>query len=437
LEKRSRSRELPDWLDNTTSRINWQQYLFSPPGAGSPFSSRNDTWNLNRGTAPRGQQITVDEIHPLFTEHESGKDVAYNPEQRFIGDLGGPFQSTRWGVFSDSYPQSISLIKTMGDTKGESYYTGPIWAINPLTVGIPSPSGSDLNTLGATAIARCKPTNPVANVGTALGELFREGLPSLAGVQSWKERANAAKGSAGEFLNYQFGWVPLANDVRNVAYAAANADSILSQYERNAGKIVRRRYEFPVEETETTTFISQTSGALPSFDSVWLHDPSVPVPKLYATTRTYRKVWFSGAFTYYLPTGYGSRIGLIDAAAKAGPLLGLELTPDVVWNLTPWSWAIDWFSNAGDVISNLSDWATDGLVLRWGYIMEHVVQSVTYALDGKSDFGKGGSYSSPVTAFYELKRREKANPFGFGLDWNGLSPRQLAISVALGITRAF
>jgi len=34
------------------------------------------------------------------------------------------------------------------------------------------------------------------------------------------------------------------------------------------------------------------------------------------------------------------------------------------------------------------------------------------------------------------KSRFPANPFGFGVGWEGLSPTQLAITAALGITRA-
>jgi hypothetical protein len=92
----------------------------------------------------------------------------------------------------------------------------------------------------------------------------------------------------------------------------------------------------------------------------------------------------------------------------------------------------------GDIVSNLSDWATDGLVMRYGYIMEHRFMEITYSLDRPTRLKPAGSYlASPVTFVYETKRREKASPFGFGLSWNGMSPRQLAIAAALGITRVF
>jgi hypothetical protein len=254
----------------------------------------------------------------------------------------------------------------------------------------------------------------------------------------WKERTHLAKKAGDEYLNHQFGWLPLVSDVKDVAYAAANSHKILSSYEANAGKVVRRGYEFPVERSKSMTLIQSSDGIpfLPEIPSVII-DSSKPQPKLYKTTETFRRVWFSGAFTYHLPIGYKSRNGMVRAAAKAGPLLGLELTPDVMWNLAPWTWAIDWFSNAGDVVSNLSDWATDGLVMKYGYIMEHCSTKVTYALDRNSRYKARGSYPAIVTVLVETKRRQRATPFGFGLTWNGLSPRQLAIAAALGITRVF
>jgi hypothetical protein len=106
--------------------------------------------------------------------------------------------------------------------------------------------------------------------------------------------------------------------------------------------------------------------------------------------------------------------------------------------LTPWSWAIDWFSNAGDVVSNLSDWATDGLVMKYGYIMEHSRHERTYYLDGPSQYNfLDRQIPATVTTWSETKLRRAASPFGFGVSWEGMTPRQLAITAALGITRVF
>jgi hypothetical protein len=78
--------------------------------------------------------------------------------------------------------------------------------------------------------------------------------------------------------------------------------------------------------------------------------------------------------------------------------------------------------------------AVDGLVIQYGYVMEHKVTTRSYYNDGAHSY-KGDYVVSPVHLFYETKRRVRASPFGFGLDWSGFTPRQLAITAALGLTR--
>jgi hypothetical protein len=124
-------------------------------------------------------------------------------------------------------------------------------------------------------------------------------------------------------------------------------------------------------------------------------------------------------------------------ALEAKKLLGLSLTPDTVWNLTPWSWMVDWVSNAGDVVSNISDALFDGLVLRYGYMMEHTLTSDEYFFVGPTGFQPtNGPRPSSITLHHEVKKRVKATPYGFGLTWTSFTTRQLAILAALGITRS-
>jgi hypothetical protein len=121
-------------------------------------------------------------------------------------------------------------------------------------------------------------------------------------------------------------------------------------------------------------------------------------------------------------------------ALEAKKLYGLSLTPETVWNLAPWSWAVDWVSNAGDVISNLSDWATDGLVLRHGYIMEQSFVRDTYEWYGPVNFWSQ-VYPAVFTLECRSKLRRRATPFGFGLTFGDFTPRQWAIAIALGLTK--
>jgi hypothetical protein len=113
-------------------------------------------------------------------------------------------------------------------------------------------------------------------------------------------------------------------------------------------------------------------------------------------------------------------------------LLGTRLTPEVLYNLTPWSWALDWIVDLGAVIGNISAFLADGLILQYGYIMQETVISDIYTLTGATCGNR------PVQLYQTLgtiqKLRRKATPYGFGLNPNAFSDRQWAILAALGLT---
>lgn len=429
---RTRRRFIPDWLSQVGTTYEWEEHHYE--GSGIPIGHYGpSTWSYVRSPGkPIGQQVTVDEIHPGWNRFaRKGSPV---PD-----DLGGAFSSTKsWVGIYDPSPKTLKGTSLISGVRRNAEFRGPFLAYPPSQVVLPSVTLGSLSAMGTTAIARCKPTNRPASLAVDLRELRSEGLPKLFGATLWKERTHAARAAGGEYLNSEFGWKPLVSDVRSIAERVKNSHAVLSQYERDSGRVVRRRYEFPIETTEVRTIVQNSDGGIePQGMDACMVDISKPSCQLVKTTRTYKRTWFSGAFTYHLPLGYTSRNEIVSAAAKAGVLTGLELTPENVWNAAPWTWAIDWFSNMGDVVSNVSNWATDGLVLRYGYIMEHQVSSITYTIEGIPRTLTKNVFPSPVFACVETKRREVATPFGFGLSWSGFSPRQIAITVALGLTRRF
>jgi hypothetical protein len=382
---------------------------------------------------PRGSQVTVDERHPDW-----GRFVRQKGQKRFQGDIGGNFFSQKTTVAAE-FPQS-QLIKGRRDL-GTGYdqvstWFGPIYCtyVSQQTTPTPSPSQGNLSALGTTAIARCKPTNQVAQAANFLAELRSEGLPKLFGATLWESRTGLARSIGEEYLNKEFGWDPMIGDITSVAHNVIHADTVLSQFERGAGRMTRRRYVFPTTKTTSVTAIGTPSDHVCMDGNPVFTDFGMTRGTLYRETITETRVWFSGAFTYHVPFGYNSRIGMVESARHAQVLLGLDITPEVIWNATPWTWAIDWFSNAGDVVSNLSDWATDGLALKYGYIMEHSIKQDRYFRIPRGRI-TSMCYPSPVIVRSEIKRRQVATPFGFGLTWLGLSLRQLAIATALGLTR--
>jgi hypothetical protein len=425
----SKKRFLPDWFNQSpgSQTIQWDK---KPDGTLTPKVVSAVFRYPRLNGFPVGSQVTTSETHPDWGRR-------FRKGQAIPGDVGGKFQSQKLGVVVE-FPQVQRLYGETFIPRDNLWncaeYRGPIYAVQPNNIQIPTGSLRDLRPFGTTAIARCKPTNSIADSALFLAELYSEGLPKLVGATLWKENVSLARSAGEEYLNQEFGWKPLISDVRDILHAVTHAHTVLSQYERDSGKMVRRRYSFPEENSTVTTQPTTSQGFIPvSTGPILISGPTVP-GKVYKTTTTWRHVWFSGAFTYYLPTGYRSRNALIDNAHKARQLLGLDLTPEVLWNAAPWSWAIDWFSNAGDVISNLSDWSTDGMVLRYGYVMEHSYITDRYVVDDSIQRFKSDCVFSPITSFVETKRREVATPFGFSMDWSGLSLRQLSIASALGLT---
>lgn len=430
--KRTRVRSLPDWRKQVGRGSLHETSYNKSTKVTTEKESIGPTLVLNTGS-PSGRQVTVDENH--------ASRLGSFKRFQFTGDVGGEFESTKQAVIAIGGSAHLFRVAEDATVKNVSNYFGPCLATNPGALVPVDPGKQNLDPLGTHAIALVKPTNNVANLATDLVEARQEGLPSLWGVNLWKGKTNLARAAGSEYLNQQFGWAPLVSDIRDASYAAANAHKILASYERNSHKMVRRRYEFPVEKSESTSlFASSVNGwaNIPNgmFGPGQLLDSTQTKGNVYKTTRFFRKVWFSGAFTYHLPLGFNSRYKLIRAASQAGPLLGIELTPEVVWNATPWTWALDWVSNIGDCVSIYSDMATDGLVIKYGYVMEHVVQSDTYTFVGFDGYRPAvRNRPGSVVAYFERKRRVKATPFGFEIGWEGLTPRQLAISAALGITR--
>lgn len=391
------------------------------------LSTRNGSFSMP------GTQITESEGHQWPP-----------PKGAALTDRGGPFRTSKSFVVSPRNMPVTQLFFYPPWSPGTyEQYTGPIVADFPgSTTGLPvfpptlESSDSKLLEKGAIAVSRCKPTNPVSDLSTFLGELMKEGLPSIVGSQTWKARTAAERRKAigGEYLNYQFGIAPVLSEVTKVAHAIKKSDKILAQYERDAGRVVRRRYGFPSEKSSSES-VYRANGSYNWPEANTTICAELFKGKVILKREIVRDCWFSGAFTYYLPSGYESRNGISRLSAQADKLFGLKPGPETLWNLAPWSWAIDWFSNAGDVISNLEDFKLHGLVMPYGYIMETTSVTDTYTFEIDPTFGSVRPQVAPVILRTITKKRLPANPFGFGVSWDGLSTFQASIAAALGLSR--
>nr|UJQ85110.1 MAG: hypothetical protein 1 [Leviviridae sp.] len=369
---------------------------------------------------------------------ESGELLSSgNPYHRLGRDdwIGGSFWVDKLQFEAVHTP----WISATSGSPGSTRYEGNIWPNADFSK--PSLSSwlldnSAMDKLGTTAIARTTPSNPNAGLSVALGELRKDGLPSMLGSSLLRERLRDYRALGSEYLNVEFGWKPFISDLMKFADSVTRSEEILEQYRKDSGRTVKRRYRFP-EKTETSVSLKTSSPLLPTLPISLFTGPGV-LGTLQTTTTITQRVWFEGAFTYHVPMGSDPVSTVKRCAQEARKLYGLSLTPDVVWNLAPWSWAADWFGNFGDILTNVSNAINDGSALRYGYVMAHtehrtefVHPSTLYKYYGKAT----PTGDLVIVRKYSVKTRRPATPFGFGLSWDGLTTRQQGIIAALGISR--
>lgn len=281
---------------------------------------------------------------------------------------------------------------------------------------------------GPEAVSILNPANPEVDLPVALAEVLREGVPKMVGHAFWRESSNAARAAGKEYLNAEFGWAPLVRDIKSFAKTVMDSSSIIRQYERGSGKRTRRRFDFP------------GSNEFLGSDTLSFSTPSPKESYIFTTggvttSRQYFEgsIWFEGAFRYYLAPSGIERYGQL-----ASKLYGAKLTPETLWNLAPWSWALDWVGNVGDVLHNVSYLGMDATVMEWGFVMNEAVTSnyvsTKVPIDGYYRPLNGQEVTLTMWEDLVYKTRSVASPYSFALTPAPLSAKQQAILVALGLS---
>lgn len=309
----------------------------------------------------------------------------------------------------------------------------------------PSLTDSELSAYGSTGYARFKPGKPKANAGQFIAELRdlptiplkfgKKAVFSLAGLaglpvenrrklQGFRE---LRKEIGSQYLNVQFGWLPFVKDLQDMYKLQRNLDRHLNQLKRDNGKTVRRKGQVSSEE-DSNVFVDTGLNLLyPALTSEY-YSPVFGGVKT-TTVSTSTRVWFSAAFKYYI-----SDIGTPQWTRRAkAALFGLNPSPELLWEVMPFSWLIDWFSNTGDVISNMSENAAENLVASHAFVMAE--SNYDYVVNEVQPMA-GGSNLEVTTTFNRVtKQRIRGNPYDFGITPTTLSGKQKLILGALGISR--
>lgn len=371
-------------------------------------ASKSNPWELKRYTLLNTWEM-FSQNHPKSRHGHYGE--------------GGPFYLEKVTTYAAQTP----LAKPNGQPYPVGVYSGYIIA-GSVTGFVPTglqntPSDASIASDGATAISRVHPERPDFSLAQQLGEL-RERFPSVVGSSLLRDKVNIARKSGNEYLNVEFGWKPLISSVLDFARTVKESNSIVSGYVRKNQEHTRRRYNFPQLLSMRTD--SSTGGNFYPVDAA-----------LAATTAYYEKVthdkWFEGAFIYWVPVPDTLQGQILLYESRANKLLGTRLTPSVLWELAPWSWAVDWFSNTGEIFQNLSYIGADASVMKYGYMMNHLKTELQVSQYRDTS---GYNVKASKTVVSDIKMRRPSSPYGFSVEWDGMTSRQIAIATALGLTRS-
>jgi len=423
-------------------------------------------------------QITESEGHPFWSDLKTWKGIK--------PDEGGDFVTTRWTPIvnrsvhfrhcddwgSNLWEASAPFIPSIWDHYGTAFdgwgYFTKDSEQGPYVNKYPAMSSSDdeLIAYGTTAIAKTRPDVSPAQAMQFLVELRRDGIPFHTLLSKdrlseilhifEKKGESVAKHSVKEasdlFLEDEFGLKPFLSDLESFKRVQSHGINVLDNLYANSGKSIRRRFSFPNEKVSTTQGVGAEGDIGRAFgfnhypflsNHLYFRDENgrsvnFPPYNTFYDVNTHRKTWFSGAYLIHMPTDLEPVSRLRAAADHLRWDYGLDLNISTLWNLAPWTWLLDWQFNLGDLITNVSKWQDDAVVLQYGYIMQETI--TRYIVSHRS--GSNFYYESvPDSSFPAMgvkvhkKRRLRATPYGFGVAYGSISSIQKAILAAIGITR--
>jgi hypothetical protein len=239
-----------------------------------------------------------------------------------------------------------------------------------------------------------------------------------------------------QYLAVQFAWLPLLGEIQAWARQVEKSDQILREArDRDAQKKIKVGYSFPKIQDTTINPVS--------VNAAWWggggYNGDLAAGNVSKTLLS--ETWFEASYLNLVPISHRQAAASAEYANRARFLLGLQITPETLWELAPWSWAVDWVSNFGDVVSAVSNTLLDGLVMRNGFVMHHHRRETLLKAQGPHRWQhRRGDWFDTFTptqtlVVHETKKRFSALPyFGFG-SVGDFTPRQLSILAALGISR--
>lgn len=206
-----------------------------------------------------------------------------------------------------------------------------------LPIDLPAPNAGDITGI----LARSNPSRPVVSPLTLLQDIAEipKQLKDVGKLISKPKTGLSAREIASSHLAIQFGWLPLIDDAKKVIH--------FGTYARKRAAEFKRLYESPSGQHSTI----QLGTAMATADD-GLYDISTDHShyiRSRATRTTTARRWGTTRWKpNSTPPVSGSDAFYLAQAQKVASGLSVEGLLSGAWDLIPWTWLVDWFSNVGD-----------------------------------------------------------------------------------------
>lgn len=301
-------------------------------------------------------------------------------------------------------------------------------------------STSTIEGISGKIMRRYRPTKPTFDLTRFTGEL-RDAPSLFSKVNYIPDRISDFGGS---YLNYQFGITPTASDLQKAAEAIIKSHDLVNEFVRQSAQTVHKSHTEIIDSNSTSgttsTHVStQTSNVGPF---IVKHDlggnyTSAGLVKVSYAAYSRRIHHVFSTFEFFVGDPYGYTTRMEDYLSKAKKLVGGGLTLPVAYQLTPFTWMLDWFYDIGGLLAYQQDVADNGIVQTYGgsTITDEYYGSVSFS-DGKMPSNSAAYTGGGTCNFYQRhSSRRPGSPYDMSPTWS-MDPYKWAIVGALGLTKA-
>lgn len=363
-------------------------------------------------------------------------------------------------VAADLYSGSNPATATLWDAQGAMGITGVRAGIVPTF-----PSKGAMSAMAAPLLRQTAPSQHEINLTRSLGEL--KDFPSMMKASKLvlardPHTFKNPKAAAGQFLNVIFGVQPTMSDLQKMSETVIRASPILDEYIRQERVRLRRKGTRVLGEYSNSGTYVNEFGYTPSGSTTFGGDLSMHYSYVLPTSSSSsadvlkahvnwsvaatQRLVTSATYEYYIPQPEGFQGRMDEYSQLAQRLVGGGANAETIYDLTPYSWLVDWFFDIGGVIAYQQNLADNQMIaIRKSFsVIEQVYASariVDYTYDSS---GVVGAYklARPVrfnanTAIYRWKRVQRGvgNPYSVTPTWS-FSKQQWAIAAAMGLSRS-